>query len=165
MWFERLPAPAAAKVSTAFYRIELGNLSSVKNLGGGIFESSGSTNDMTLTRHFKETIQTRLQGDPKFREELLKEGLDSLLSGDVDIAKIVLRDYINATIGFQELGKQIAKSPKSLMRMFSPKGNPSTQNLFATIGCLQKHEGVQFKVQSMSEEDSSEAQVNFQAGL
>ena len=39
MWFERLPAPAAAKVSTALYRIELGNLSSVKNLGGGIYES------------------------------------------------------------------------------------------------------------------------------
>ncbi len=38
-WFGRLPAPAAAKVSTALYRIELGNLSSVRNLGGGIFES------------------------------------------------------------------------------------------------------------------------------
>lgn len=57
---------------------------------------------MVLTRNFKETIQARLQRDPDFREELLKEVIDLLLSGDVDVAKAVLRDYINATIGFQE---------------------------------------------------------------
>ena len=55
---------------------------------------------MALTRHFKETIQARLQRDPDFREELLKEGIDSLLSDDVAVAKGVLRDYIKATIGF-----------------------------------------------------------------
>ena len=69
---------------------------------------------MVLTRHFKETIQARLQRDPDFREELLKEGIDSLLSDDLDIAKVVLRDYINATIGFQELGKQPPKHTQHL---------------------------------------------------
>ena len=120
---------------------------------------------MALTRHFKETIQARLERDPRFREELLKEGIDSLLSDDVDVAKVVLRDYINATIGFQELGKQTDKSPKSLMRMFSPDGNPSTQNLFAIIGCLQKYEGVRFKVQSISKQERPEAQVNIEPGF
>lgn len=38
-WFDRLPAQAAAKVSTVLYRMELGNFSSVKGLGGGIYES------------------------------------------------------------------------------------------------------------------------------
>ena len=57
---------------------------------------------MVLTRNFKEAIQARLQRDADFREELLKEVIDLLLSGDVDVAKAVLRDYINATIGFQE---------------------------------------------------------------
>ena len=120
---------------------------------------------MALTRHFKETIQARLERDPGFREELLKEGIDLLLSDDVDIAKVVLRDYINATIGFQELGKQTDKSPESLMRMFSPDRNPSTQNLFAIIGCLQEYEGVQFRVESNSKENDEEEQVNLQAGL
>ena len=82
---------------------------------------------MPLTRDFKETIQARIERDPAFREELLKEGVECLLSGDVDTGKAVLRDYINATIGFQELGGLTEKSPKSLMRMFGPNGNPQAR--------------------------------------
>jgi len=104
---------------------------------------------MVLTRSFKETIQARMERDPTFREELLKEGVECLLSGDMDTGKAVLRDYINATIGFRELGGLTAKSPKSLMRMFSPNGNPQARNLFEVIGCLQKREGVHFKVQAI----------------
>ncbi len=101
---------------------------------------------MPLTRDFKETIQARIESDPVFREELLKEGIECLLSGDVDTGKAVLRDYINATIGFQVLGGLTEKSPKSLMRMFGPKGNPQARNLFQIIGFLQKQEGLRLKV-------------------
>ena len=104
---------------------------------------------MALTRNFKETIQARIERDPTFREELLKEGVECLLSGDMDTGKAVLRDYINATIGFQELGGLTAKSPKSLMRMFGPSGNPQARNLFEIIGCLQKREGLHLKVQAV----------------
>ena len=103
---------------------------------------------MALTREFKETIQARVQRDPAFREELLKEGLECLLSGDVDTGKAVLRDYINATIGFDELSDLTDKSPKSLMRMFGPKGNPQARNLFEIIGYLQDREGVHFEVRA-----------------
>ena len=104
---------------------------------------------MSLTRNFKETIQERIERDPTFREELLKEGIECLLADDVDIGKAILRDYINATIGFQELGELTAKSPKSLMRMLGPNGNPQARNLFEVIGCLQKREGLQLKVQAV----------------
>ncbi|MCY3788003.1 MAG: transcriptional regulator [Gemmatimonadetes bacterium] len=104
---------------------------------------------MVLTRNFKETIQARIARDPTFREELLKEGVECLLSGDVDTGKAVLRDYINATIGFKELGGLTAKSPKSLMRMFGPNGNPQARNLFEIIGCLQEREGLHLKVQAV----------------
>ncbi len=57
---------------------------------------------MALTRDFKVTIQARVERDPAFREALLKEGVECLLSGDVETGKAVLRDYINATIGFEE---------------------------------------------------------------
>ena len=115
---------------------------------------------MVLTRHFKETILARLERDPVFRRELLKEGIDLLLAGDVDTSKVVLRDYVNATIGFPELGRQTSKSPKSLMRMFGSSGNPRTQNLFEIIGCLQRHEGVQFRVESAFEQERADAEVN-----
>ncbi len=101
---------------------------------------------MALTRDFKETIQARAERDPAFRRELLKEGVQCLLAGEVDTGKTVLRDYINATVGFEELGVLTHKSPKSLMRMFGPKGNPQARNLFEIIGYLQEREGVSLEV-------------------
>ena len=38
VWHDRLSARAAAKVSTALYRLEQGNFSNVKGIGGGILE-------------------------------------------------------------------------------------------------------------------------------
>ncbi len=101
---------------------------------------------MALTRDFKETIQARAARDPRFRRGLLREGIQCLLSGEVDTGKTVLRDYINATVGFEELGALTHKLPKSLMRMFGPKGNPQARNLFEIIGYLQEREGVSLEV-------------------
>jgi len=94
----------------------------------------------------KETVQARAERDPAFREGLLKEGIECLLAGDVDTGKIVLRDYINSTMGFEELGSLTDKPPKSLMRMFGPAGNPHARNLFEVISRIQKHEGVHLEV-------------------
>ena len=103
---------------------------------------------MPLTREFRETIQARVRRDPKFRAELLKEGVQCLLSGDVETGKTVLRDYINATVGFDELGAVTDKSPKSLMRMFGPRGNPRARNLFEVIDYLQRKEGLRLELRS-----------------
>ena len=75
---------------------------------------------MVFTRDFKETIRERVERELAFREAVLTERVECMLAGDVDTGRAVLRDYINATIGFQELGGLTAKSPKSLMRMFCP---------------------------------------------
>ncbi len=104
---------------------------------------------MALTRDFKETVQARAQRDPAFREGLLQEGVECLLSGDVDTGKVLLRDYVNATIGFEELGSLTNKPPKSLMRMFGPAGNPHARNLFEVINRMQQHEGVQLEVRAV----------------
>ena len=103
---------------------------------------------MTLTRNFKDTIQARAQRDSVFRKALLQEGVECLLSGDIDAGKAVLRDYINATIGFEELSEVFGKSSKSLMRMFGPKGNPQASNLFGIISCLQEREGIHLEVRA-----------------
>ena len=83
-----------------------------------------------------------------FRRELLIEAVNELLAGDLNAGKAILRDYINATIGFEKLAVETKKSPKSLMRMFSPSGNPTAKNLFGIIHTLQKKEGVQLEVQA-----------------
>jgi len=104
---------------------------------------------MAITRNFKETVQARALQDAAFREGLLTESIESMLAGDIDTGKALLRDYINATMGFEELGNLTAKSPKSLMRMFSPNGNPTVNNLFGVISTIQKKEGVHFQVQTL----------------
>ena len=103
---------------------------------------------MALTKDFKDTIQARAQRDPAFRKALLQEGVECLLAGDVDTGKAVLRDYINATIGFEELSQVFGKSSKSLMRMFGPKGNPQASNLFQVIQYLQEQEGIHLEVKA-----------------
>ncbi|MYE58046.1 MAG: transcriptional regulator [Alphaproteobacteria bacterium] len=103
---------------------------------------------MPLTRDFKETIRARTARDPEFRETLLEEGVQCLLAGDVETGKSVLRDYINATIGFRELGGLTDKSPKSLMRMLGPQGNPQARNLFEIIARLQDCEGLNLTVRA-----------------
>jgi hypothetical protein len=97
---------------------------------------------MTLTRSFKDTVKARVDRDPAFKDALLTEGLNNLLEGDLDTGKAVLRDYINATIGFMALDEATGTPAKSLMRMFSVSGNPSASNLFPVFGHLQCISGV-----------------------
>ena len=103
---------------------------------------------MPLTRDFKETIRERAGRDAAFREALLKEAVDALLAGDVETGKTVLRNYINATVGFDRLASVTKKSPKSLMRMLGPEGNPQARNLFEIVAYLQKREGLRLRVRS-----------------
>ena len=101
---------------------------------------------MPLTRDFKQTIQARVQRDAAFRRELLRESVECFVLADIETGKAVLRDYINATIGFAELAEATRHSTKSLMRMLSPSGNPQARNLFEIVEYLQRKERVRFKV-------------------
>jgi len=49
---------------------------------------------MALTRSFKELVQKHVVEDAAFGEALLREGINLMLAGDVDIGKAILRDYI-----------------------------------------------------------------------
>jgi hypothetical protein len=120
-----------------------------KHIGRIIDGAKERNSNMPLTRDFKETIQQRARRDAAFREALLKEAVDTLLSGDLDTGKIVLRDYINATVGFDKLGNATKKSPKSLMRMLGPKGNPQARNFFEIVAYLQKKEGLRLEVHAV----------------
>jgi DNA-binding phage protein len=101
---------------------------------------------MPLTRSFKDTVMERIKRDPAFAKGMLFEGINSLLGDEVDVGKDIIRDYINATIGFEKLGKKVGLPPKSLMRMFGPNGNPQAKNLFAVLAVLRKHAGIEFQM-------------------
>ena len=77
---------------------------------------------MTMTRDFKETVKERAQRDPEFSIALLDEAISLFLNGEPEVARLVLRDLVNATVGFEELAVKVAKPSKSLHRMLSAKG-------------------------------------------
>ena len=101
---------------------------------------------MARTKSFKDLVQRHVKDDKKFAQALLREGIDAMLSGDVETGKTILRDYIKATVGFEKLGEATDTPPKSLIRMFGPRGNPQARNLFSVIGYLQKRAGVRLHV-------------------
>jgi hypothetical protein len=101
---------------------------------------------MPLTRDFKETVMADIRRNPGFRNEMLIGAVEELLAGDLPVAKSLLRDIINATIGFEKLGEIVGLPSKSLMRMFGHDGNPQARNLFAVIAALQKDAGIQLEV-------------------
>jgi hypothetical protein len=105
---------------------------------------------MPLTREFQETVKNRATADVEFRNGLLTEALNAVIRGEWEVAKILLRDYINATEGFASVGAAIDKSPKNLMRMLSTGGNPSGSNLCLLIHHLQRKAGLSFQVVSFS---------------
>ncbi len=135
----------------ALDRLERGNFSAVKGIGAGLFELRmdfgpgyriylGKDGEvaMVTTRKYSETVKADLQNDPAFRRALLTEVVEAVVSGDMDTGKSVLRTYVNATIGFIKLGAALGKSPKSLMRMLSPTGNPQMQTFCQIVAYLQK---------------------------
>jgi hypothetical protein len=55
---------------------------------------------MALTRDFKETIRALALKDSAFRISLLEEYVNEFLAGDLDTAKALLRDYVNASVSW-----------------------------------------------------------------
>jgi DNA-binding phage protein len=110
---------------------------------------------VSLTREFKDLVKARLDRDPAARRALLQHALESLLNGDVTTGKRVLRDYINATLGFEKLASATGTPSKSLMRMFSAAGNPRSENLFAVLRELQKAAQLQVRVRISRESERS----------
>jgi len=92
--------------------------------------------DMALTRNFKQTVVERVQRDPEFAKALLDEAATLFLSDEPEMARLILRDLVNATLGFEQLAELTDKPSKSLHRMLSPRGNPSMDNLAAIFGAV-----------------------------
>ena len=101
---------------------------------------------MALSRDFKQTIIERVQRDPAFAKAMLDEAATLFLNGEPDTARVILRDLVNATVGFEQLAITTEKNSKSLHRMLSPSGNPSMDNLAAIFAAIKNWLQVRFDV-------------------
>lgn len=102
---------------------------------------------MALTRDFKETVAARVQNDPAFAQALLDEAIIQFVNGDPESAKLVLRDLVNATVGFEALAEEIHKPAKSIHRMLSQSGNPTMSNISAVFSAVTRALNVEVRTQ------------------
>lgn len=102
---------------------------------------------MALTREFKETVASRVQTDPAFAQALLDEAIHLFVNGDPESAKLILRDLVNSTVGFEALAEEIHKPAKSLHRMLSRSGNPTMSNISAVFAAIKRQLKVEIHTQ------------------
>jgi DNA-binding phage protein len=104
---------------------------------------------MALTRDFKQAVAERARRDPAFARALLDEAATLFLNGEPHTARLILRDLVNATVGFEGLALETAKPAKSLHRMLSERGNPSMDNLAAILRAIRKNLGVDLEAHAV----------------
>jgi DNA-binding phage protein len=104
---------------------------------------------MAITRDFKKTVNERVRRNSEFPIALLDETISLFLNGEPKVARLVLRDLINATVGFEELAVEVAKPSKSLHRMLSAKGNPTMDNLTTIFKVLRQKLNVDIEVHTV----------------
>ena len=104
---------------------------------------------MALTRDFKETIVERVRRDSKFASAMLDEAATLFLNGEPETARLILRDLVNATIGFEKLASITSKPSKSLHRMLSSRGNPGMDNLATIFAAIRRKLKVGIEVRSV----------------
>jgi DNA-binding phage protein len=104
---------------------------------------------MVLTRDFKETVKERVRRDPAFAKAMLDEAATLFLNGEPHTARLILRDLVNASVGFEALAAETNRPSKSLHRMLSENGNPSMDNLAAIFGAVRKRLGVDMEAHAV----------------
>ena len=119
---------------------------------GGTAAPSQKVTSMALTRDARLTTVERAERDPSFAKALLDEAVTLFLNGEADTARLVLRDLVDATVGFDALGAAMAKPVKSTQRMLSKDGNPSMDNLAAILEIVRKRLGVEIHAHAVAAE-------------
>jgi len=132
------------------HRAGKGDVGGIQDAEGGSGKAaSQEVNGVALTQDFKQTVVDRVRRDPEFAKALLDEAATLFLNGEADTARLVLRDLVNATVGFEALAAETAKPPKSLHRMLSKNGNPTMDNLAAILRVVRKKLGVEMQVRAV----------------
>ena len=102
-----------------------------------------------LTVDSSATIQDRIKAEPAFAEALLREATDMFLNGEAEAARLLLRDVVNATVGFEQIALATNRPSKSVHRMLSARGNPTMENLTAVFTAIRQVLNINFKTHTI----------------
>jgi DNA-binding phage protein len=102
-----------------------------------------------LTVDSSATVQARIKSDPAFAEALLREATDMFLNGEAEAARLLLRDVVNATVGFEQIALATNRPSKSVHRMLSARGNPTMESLAVVFSAIRKVLNVSFETRTV----------------
>ena len=102
---------------------------------------------MPPTRDYRETFWERARREPEFRHELLKSAARCMLNGEPEVGRIMLRDFVVAAIGIDELSQKIGKSRESLEHVLSDGSDPRADDLLGIVAALAEYENMELDVQ------------------
>ncbi len=100
----------------------------------------------SIGRSFNEIVEARVGREPAFASALLEEAVECLLTGELTVARSLIRDVIKGSIGYAELSRRTGTPEKSLIRMFGPSGNPTAANISCVLHELQRYGCVRLRV-------------------
>jgi hypothetical protein len=102
-------------------------------------------------RNANDLIVEALSDNRDLRIQHLKDALSCLMNNDMRTGLLMLRNIVNATCGFSAIGKALdQKDPKSVMRMLSNTGNPTTENIFRIFKFLLEQENCYWELTDRS---------------
>jgi DNA-binding phage protein len=102
-----------------------------------------------LTVDSSRTVQARIKADPAFAEALLREATEMFLNGEAEAARLLLRDVVNATVGFEKIAEATNRPSKSVHRMLSARGNPTMESLTAVFSAIRKVLNITFETRTV----------------
>ncbi len=111
---------------------------------------------MTLTSDYHETAQDQIRREPGHRQLLLAGAVARLIAGEIGVAKITMRDYVVATVGFESLGVMTGESPQHLEQVFAADEGLRAGDLFEKIVLLAHHEDMHLELGGYLERFGSE---------
>jgi DNA-binding phage protein len=102
-----------------------------------------------LTVDSSITLQARIKADHTFAEALLREATDLFLNGETEASRLLLRDVVNATVGFEQIAMATNRPSKSIHRMLSARGNPTMDSLSVVFSAISKVLNVTFETHTV----------------
>ena len=105
---------------------------------------------MGPTRDVKEIFQARARVDPAFADALLEQSVECLHGGETNVSRILLRDYIYAIVGLEQLSRLTGKSPDSLEHMLETDSNPEASDLLEVISLIQQNKAPQIEADNLA---------------
>jgi DNA-binding phage protein len=126
------------------------------SFGDGRFSAARVLDDVgmgvmaALTKDVSEIVSARIKREPELALALLDDSLSLFLNGEPDVARLVLRDVVNGTIGLSELATMTACTVEQLDQMLSANGDPTMGELTKILGVLRRELRVEIQVQSVA---------------